>query len=66
MLVKHAGRAGCCTRKDELKENRDKAGGKSCGNDAADDVVDGGGILVLGAVDLEGSHFGAVGAFGVL
>ena len=66
MLMEHASGAGGCARKDKLKQDSDKAGGKRCGNDAADHVVDRRGVLVLGPVDLEGSNLSALGPLGVL
>ena len=56
--MEHAGGTGGCARKDKLKQDGDKAGGKRCGNDAADNVVDRRGVLVFGSVDLEGSDLG--------
>ena len=66
MLVEHTGGAGSRTRKDELEQQSDKAGRECRGDDTADDIVNGGSILVFGAVDLEGTDLGSRGALGVL
>ena len=58
-LVEHAGSTGGRTRKDELEQQSDKAGRECRGDDAADDIVNGGSILVLGAVDLERADLGS-------
>ena len=64
--MEHAGGAGGRARKDELEQQSDKAGRECRGDDTADDIVNGGSILVLGAVDLERADFGSRGALGVL
>ena len=64
-LVEHAGGTGGRTRKDELEQQGDKAGRQGCGHDAADDIVKGGSIFVLGTVDLERADLGSCGALGV-
>ena len=64
--MEHAGGAGGRARKDELEQQGDKAGRECRGDDAADDIVNGGSILVLGAVDLERADLGSRGALGVL
>ena len=66
MLVEHAGGAGSRTREDELEKQSDKAGRECRGDDTADDIVSGGSILVLGAVDLERTDLGSRGTLGVL
>ncbi len=66
MLVEHSGGAGGRSRKDELEQQSDKAGRERRGDDAADDIVKGGSIFVLGAVDLERTDRGSCGALGVL
>ena len=66
MLVEHSGGAGGRSRKDELEQQSDKAGRERRGDDAADDIVNGGSIFVLGAVDLERADLGSCGALGVL
>lgn len=65
-LVEHTGGTGGRTRKDELEQQSDKAGRERRGDDAADDIVKGGSIFVLGAVDLERADLGSCGALGVL
>lgn len=60
------GGAGGRARKDELEQQSDKAGRECRGDDTADDIVNGGSILVLGAVDLERIDPGSRGALGVL
>ena len=65
-LAEHAGGTGGRTRKDELEQQGDKAGRQGSGHDAADDIVKGGSIFVLGAVDLERADLGSCGALGVL
>ena len=64
--MEHAGGAGGRARKDELEQQSDKAGRECRGDDTADDIVNGGSILVLGAVDLERTDLGSRGALGVL
>ena len=64
--MEHSGGAGGRARKDELEQQSDKAGRERCGDDAADGIVSGGSIFVLGAVDLEGANLGSRGALGVL
>ena len=65
-LMQHAGGAGGCARKDKLKQDGDKAGGKRRGNDAADNVVDRRGVLVFGSVDLESPDLSALCPLGIL
>lgn len=60
------GGAGGRARKDELEQQGDKAGRECRGDDTADDIVNGGSILVLGALDLERAYLGACGTLGVL
>ena len=64
--MEHAGGAGGRARKDELEQQSDKAGRECRGDDTADDIVNGGSILVLGAVDLERADLGSCGTLGVL
>ncbi len=64
--MKHTGGAGSRARKDELEQQGDKAGRECRGDDTADDIVNGGSILVLGAVDLQCADLGSCGALGVL
>ena len=64
--MEHAGGAGGRARKDALEQQSDKAGRESRGDDTADDIVNGGSILVLGAVDLERAYLGACGTLGVI
>ena len=65
-LVEHPAGAGGRTRKDEFEQQGDEAGRECRGDDTADDIVNGGSILVLGAVDLERADLGSCGALGVL
>lgn len=64
--MEHTGGAGSRTRKDELEQQSDKAGRECRSDDTADDIVNGGSILVLGAVDLERAYLGPCGTLGVL
>ena len=64
--MEHTGGAGSRTRKDELEQQSDKAGRECRGDDTADDIVNGGSILVLGAVDLACADLGSRGTLGVL
>ena len=64
--MEHAGGAGGRAWKDELEQQSDEAGRERCGDDTADDIVNGGSIFVLGAVDLEGTDLGSRGTLGVL
>ncbi len=52
--------------KSASRQQSDKAGRECRGDDTADDIVNGGSILVLGAVDLERADLGSRGALGVL